>query len=62
MSIARPLGLLVEIKVFAVLILDAVTVLVSTPLLICVGFVYCHHTGSWTVWDNTHGTDSGAFC
>ena len=36
-------------------------VLESVPLLICAGFVYCHCTGRWAVFDNTHSKDSGAF-
>ena len=62
------LGLLAEIKVFAVLpayfpmILDAGAVLESLPLLICTDFVYCHCTERWVVFNNnTHGKDSGAF-
>ena len=35
------------------LILDAGTVLVSVPLLICAGFVYCHCTGRWVGWGLT---------
>ena len=43
------------------LVLDAGTVLVSVPPLICAGFVYCDCTGRWAVLDNTHSKDSGAF-
>ena len=55
-------------KVFGVLqahlplVLDGGTVLLSVPLLICTGFVYCHWTGRWAVLDNTHSKDSGVFC
>ena len=35
-------------------ILDAGTVLVSVPPLICAGFVCCHCTGRWAVLDNAH--------
>ena len=61
------LGLLAEIKEYGVLpahiplILDAGTVLVSDPLLIWAGIVYCHCTVRWAVLDNTHGKDNGAF-
>ena len=41
-------------------ILETGTVLVTLPLLICTGFVYCHCIGRWKVLDNTHGIDSGA--
>ena len=57
-------GLLAKIKVFAVLpahwplVLDAGTVLVSVPPLICAGFVNCHCTVRWAVLDNTHGKDA----
>ena len=63
------LGLLVTMEVFfgcnamqahIPLVLDAGTVSVSVPPLICAGLVYCHCTGRWAVLDNTHGKDSGA--
>ena len=43
------------------LVLDAGSVLLSVPPLICAGFVYCHCTGMWAVLDNTHGKDCGPF-
>ena len=61
------LGLLAKIKVLGVLqahlplVLDAGTVLVSVPPLICAGFVCCHCTRRRAVLDNTHGKDNGAF-
>ena len=48
-------------KITLALVLEAGTDLVSVPLLICAGFVYCHCTGRWAVLDNTHCNDSGAF-
>ena len=56
--IHKLLGPLAEIKVFGVLsthwplILDVGTVSEYTPQLICAGFVYCHCTGRWAVFDN----------
>ena len=61
------LGLLAKIKVLGVLpahlplVLDASTVMVSVPPLICAGFVCCHCTRRREVLDYTHGKDSGAF-
>ena len=44
------------------LVLDAGTVLVSVPSLICAGFMYCHRIVRRTVLDNTPSKDSGTFC
>ena len=62
------LALLAKIKVFGVLpahwplVLNVGNVLVSVPMPISAGFVYCHCKKRWAVLDNTHGKYSGAFC